>query len=179
MLIIGLPCAICQRSVLLRGSLDILRYQDQLEVVKINIDEEVQLSEDEKIEIIPTLVLYQGGNVLGSITAPGSKAEINEFIQTTMKKTDTKEKKEAQIYDMAVIGGGPGGYTAAMYAARAGLNTVLLEKLSAGGQMALTHQIDNYPGYEDGIDGISLAEKNAAGSRAVWCADRDRGSVIR
>jgi len=64
-----------------------------------------------------------------------------------------------RIYDMVIIGGGPGGYTAALYAARAGLNTLILEKLSAGGQMALTHQIDNYPGFEDGIDGFTLAEK--------------------
>ena len=45
------------------------------------------------------------------------------------------------IYDMIIVGGGPGGYTAALYAARAGLDTVILEKLSAGGQMALTQQI--------------------------------------
>ncbi len=64
-----------------------------------------------------------------------------------------------QIYDMLVIGGGPGGYTAALYAARAGLKTAVLEKLSAGGQMALTSQIDNYPGFEDGIDGFTLGEK--------------------
>lgn len=63
------------------------------------------------------------------------------------------------VYDMMIVGGGPGGYTAALYAARAGLDTMVLEKLSAGGQMALTHQIDNYPGFEDGIDGFSLAEK--------------------
>lgn len=63
------------------------------------------------------------------------------------------------IYDMIIIGGGPGGYTAALYAARAGLDTVVLEKLSVGGQMALTEQIDNYPGFEDGIDGFELAEK--------------------
>lgn len=67
--------------------------------------------------------------------------------------------KEHPIYDMIVIGGGPGGYTAALYAARAGFDTLVLEKLSAGGQMALTHQIDNYPGFENGIDGFSLAEK--------------------
>lgn len=64
-----------------------------------------------------------------------------------------------QVFDMIIVGGGPGGYTAALYAARAGLNTLLLEKLSAGGQMALSHQIDNYPGFEEGIDGFALAEK--------------------
>ncbi len=63
------------------------------------------------------------------------------------------------IYDMVIIGGGPGGYTAALYAARAGLKTIVLEKLSAGGQMALTQQLDNYPGFEEGIDGFELAEK--------------------
>ncbi len=60
------------------------------------------------------------------------------------------------VYDMIIIGGGPGGYTAALYAARAGLDVVILEKLSAGGQMAQTHQIDNYPGFVDGIDGFVL-----------------------
>ena len=64
------------------------------------------------------------------------------------------------VYDMIIIGGGPAGYTAALYAARAGFDTLVLERLSAGGQMALTHQIDNYPGFEDGIDGFSLADKN-------------------
>lgn len=66
---------------------------------------------------------------------------------------------QSRIYDMLIIGGGPGGYTAALYAARAGLDVVVLEKLSAGGQMALTHQIDNYPGFDEGIDGFELAEK--------------------
>jgi len=63
-----------------------------------------------------------------------------------------------RVYDMIIIGGGPGGYTAALYAARAGLSTLVLEKLSAGGQMALTMQIDNYPGFEEGIDGFTLGE---------------------
>ena len=61
-------------------------------------------------------------------------------------------------YDMVIIGGGPGGYTAALYAARAGLKTIVLEKLSAGGQMALTSQIDNYPGFPNGVDGFELAD---------------------
>ena len=65
-------------------------------------------------------------------------------------------------YDLIIVGGGPGGYTAALYGARAGLRVLVLEKLSAGGQMALTDQLDNYPGFEDGIDGFTLAEKMQA-----------------
>ena len=59
------------------------------------------------------------------------------------------------LYDVIIIGGGPGGYTAALNAARVGLDTLVLEKLSAGGQMALTTQIDNYPGFEVGMDGFT------------------------
>ena len=64
-----------------------------------------------------------------------------------------------KIYDIAIIGGGPAGYSAALYGARAGYDTVVVEKLSAGGQMALTGDIDNYPGFEDGIDGFTLGMK--------------------
>lgn len=63
------------------------------------------------------------------------------------------------VYDMVIVGGGPAGYTAALYAVRAGLDALVLERLSAGGQMAQTEQIDNYPGFEEGVDGFSLAEK--------------------
>jgi len=69
-----------------------------------------------------------------------------------------------RIYDMVIIGGGPGGYTAALYAARSGLSVVVLEKLSAGGQMALTPQIDNYPGYPQGVDGFQLAMDMQSGA---------------
>lgn len=68
------------------------------------------------------------------------------------------------IYDVIVIGGGPGGYSAALYATRAGLDTLVLEKLAAGGQMTQTTQIDNYPGFDEGIDGFLLGEKMRAGA---------------
>lgn len=60
-------------------------------------------------------------------------------------------------FDVIIIGGGPAGYTAALYTARAGLNTVIFEKLSPGGQMATTDTIDNYPGFPDGVGGFDLA----------------------
>lgn len=68
------------------------------------------------------------------------------------------------LYDVLILGGGPGGYTAALYAAREGLKTAVLEKLSAGGQMATTAQVDNYPGFDEGIDGFELAERMQRGA---------------
>ena len=70
------------------------------------------------------------------------------------------------VHDIIIIGGGPAGYTAALYSARAGLDVVLTEKAAAGGQMALTGTIDNYPGFEDGIDGFTL------GMKMQKCAER-------
>ena len=68
----------------------------------------------------------------------------------------------SKIYDVIIIGGGPAGYTAALYASRAGLETLVIEKMSAGGQMALTDVIDNYPGFEEGVDGFTLGMKMQA-----------------
>lgn len=61
-------------------------YGDQLVIGKVNIDEEPQLAEAEKIEVIPTLVLYRGGKAVDSIVAPDSKAAIERFIQDAMER---------------------------------------------------------------------------------------------
>lgn len=68
------------------------------------------------------------------------------------------------IYDVIILGGGPAGYTAALYASRAGLSALVLEKLFAGGQMTQTTQIDNYPGIPKGIDGVTLGMEMQAGA---------------
>lgn len=73
-------------------------------------------------------------------------------------------KNVKHIYDMIVIGGGPAGYTAALYACRAGLGILLLERMSPGGQMALTGTIDNYPGFDEGVDGFTLGMKMQQGA---------------
>ena len=68
------------------------------------------------------------------------------------------------IFDTIIIGGGPAGYTAALYAARAGLDTVIIERMSIGGQMTLTGDLENYPGFDEGIDGITLGMKMQNGA---------------
>ena len=68
-------------------------------------------------------------------------------------------------YDVIVLGGGPAGYTAAMYTARAGLSTLVIEKLFAGGQMTQTPNIENYPGIPQGIDGVLLGMNFQAGAQ--------------
>ena len=72
---------------------------------------------------------------------------------------------EQHVYDMLIIGGGPAGYTAGLYAGRAGLDAVVLEQMSVGGQMVLTDTIDNYPGFPDGVDGITLGMQMQAGAQ--------------
>lgn len=62
------------------------------------------------------------------------------------------------IYDILIIGGGPAGYTSALYASRAGFDTVIVERMSVGGQMMLTDIIDNYPGFAQGVDGFTLSQ---------------------
>ena len=67
-------------------------------------------------------------------------------------------------FDVIVIGGGPAGYTAALYTVRSGFSTLVIEKMAAGGQMNETTQIDNYPGFDEGIDGFSLGMKMQNGA---------------
>ncbi len=81
------------------------------------------------------------------------------------------------IYDTVIIGGGPAGYTAALYAARAGLDASVVERLSVGGQMAITDIIDNYPGFDEGIDGFTLGMKMQAGAERFG-AKTEYGEVL-
>lgn len=75
-------------------------------------------------------------------------------------------------YDVIIIGGGPAGYTAALYTVRAGLKTLVLEAVAPGGQMNETTQIDNYPGFPEGIDGFTLG-------RQMWEAAEKFGAKTK
>ncbi|MGB2990674.1 MAG: FAD-dependent oxidoreductase, partial [Candidatus Zixiibacteriota bacterium] len=66
---------------------------------------------------------------------------------------------EQKLHDLIIIGGGPAGLTAGIYAARAKLNTVLLERLNVGGLVGTTDWVENYPGFPEGISGVDLVKK--------------------
>src|SRR5438105_1563956 len=98
-------------------------------------------------QIIPTIVFEDGSSL-----AEPSNDELAGKLGLTLKA-------ERSFYDLIIVGGGPAGLTAAIYAAREGIETLVIEKSGLGGQAGVTERIDNYPGFPDGIGGADLAER--------------------
>ncbi len=97
--------------------------------------------------IMPTIVFPDG-----SVLVEPSNSEL-------AAKLGLRLRAERRYYDLVIIGGGPAGLTAAIYAAREGIESVVIEKSALGGQAGVTERIDNYPGFPDGIRGAELADR--------------------
>lgn len=148
-------CTYCKR---IAATFDAIaeEYGEELVIGKVNIDEAMDLAVRYQVLLIPTVMIFKKGEAVGRIVNPPSKDSIEKLIASKTKKQQTADNT---IYDTIIIGGGPGGYSAALYCTRGGLNTLVLETVSAGGQMATSTAIDNYPGFEEGIDGFTLGQK--------------------
>ena len=77
----------------------------------------------------------------------------------TQPRLEALVKRSGPLFDLIIIGGGPAGLTAAIYAGRAKLKTLLIEKALLGGQASTAYQIENYPGFPQGLSGIELAQR--------------------
>jgi thioredoxin reductase (NADPH) len=96
---------------------------------------------------IPTIIFPDG-----SIMVEPSNAELAE-------KLGLKMKASSDFYDVIIVGSGPAGLTAAIYTSREGLSTLVLEKSGIGGQVGLTRQMENFPGFDEGVSGADLANR--------------------
>ena len=96
---------------------------------------------------VPTIVFPDGG-----VLVEPSNAEL-------AAKLGLRTQAERSFYDVIVIGAGPAGLTAALYTAREGLDTLVIEKSAPGGQVGITQFLDNYPGFEEGISGEEFARR--------------------
>ena len=101
-------------------------------------------------QIIPT-VLFEDGSIL----VEPSNAEL-------AAKLGISPKAKREFYDLIVIGGGPTGLTASLYAAREGIETLIIERSGVGGQAGTTEMIENYPGFAHGVKGAELADEMRA-----------------
>ncbi len=104
-------------------------------------------------QIIPTIVFPDG-----SFLAEPSNAELAE-------KLGLRLRAGRSFYDLIIVGGGPAGLAAAIYAAREGIDALVIERGALGGQAGVTERIDNYPGFPEGIGGAELAERLIAHAR--------------
>ncbi|MEU8006169.1 FAD-dependent oxidoreductase [Catellatospora sp. NPDC049111] len=109
--------------------------------------------------------LQDGGQTIPTVVFDDGAMMVNPSNHTIAAKLDLNLRAEREAYDLAIIGGGPAGLAAAIYAAREGIDTVVVDKGALGGQAGATQQIDNYPGFPDGVGGADLAARFVAQSR--------------
>lgn len=140
-------CPDCRRSKAFLGDQRIpYRYVD----LEAHPEEmETVLSLNGGKQIIPTIVFADGSHV-----AEPSNEELAERLGLTREAAGS-------TYDVVIIGGGPTGLTAAIYAAREDLRTLVVERSALGGQAGVTERLDNYPGFPEGIGGAELADRFA------------------
>ena len=121
---------------------------------------------DEHPEAVDRLKeLQQGGQIVPTVVYADGSHDVNPSDEVLAGRLGIKAVAERSAYDLVIAGGGPAGLTAAIYAAREGIDAIVVEANAFGGQAAISGRIDNYPGFPEGIGGAELADRFVAQAR--------------
>jgi thioredoxin reductase (NADPH) len=135
---------------------------EDISFLKIFRQDNRELAEKLKVTGSPTLLFFKDGELLDQRLSGGiKKAEIKEVIRQlvpaeTFERAFAKQSMKDTEVDLAILGAGPAGLTAALYAASAKLSTIVIDPQLAGGKVGITHQVCNYPGFIKPVSGMEL-----------------------
>ena len=109
--------------------------------------------------------LQDGGQIIPTVVYPDGTHEVNPSDEALARHLGLTTAATRSAYDLVIVGGGPAGLAAAIYAAREGIDAIVVDASALGGQAGISDRIDNYPGFPDGISGGELADRFVAQAR--------------
>ena len=104
-------------------------------------------------------VLQDGGQIIPTVVYADGTYDVNPSDETLAGRIGLTLEAERSTYDLVIVGGGPAGLAAGIYAAREGIDAIVVDASALGGQAGISDRIDNYPGFPEGISGVELAER--------------------
>jgi len=109
--------------------------------------------------------LQDGGQIIPTVVYPDGTVEVNPNDEALARRIGLSLAADRSAYDLVIVGGGPAGLAAAIYAAREGIDAIVVDASALGGQAGISNRIENYPGFPDGISGTELADRFVAQAR--------------